>query len=105
MEVEAIDDHGKLEFVRPLKLKHERVRLGVTVPDDEVEVTSPSHPLVSEDVLVRARAMRERLDAIRDAPFPPDETLADLTQNQLDRIAAFELGKIADSWICFSMST
>jgi len=25
MEVEAIYDHGKLEFVRPLKLKHERV--------------------------------------------------------------------------------
>jgi hypothetical protein len=35
--------------------------------------------------------MRQRLDAIRDAPLPPDETLPDLTQKQLDRIAAFEL--------------
>jgi hypothetical protein len=89
VEVEAIDDHGKLEFVRPLKLKHERVRLVVTVPDDEVEVAS--HPAVSGDVLARARAMRQHLDAIRDAPLPPDETLPDLTQKQLDRIAAFRL--------------
>jgi hypothetical protein len=35
--------------------------------------------------------MRQRLDAIRDAPLPPDETLPDLNQKQLDRIAAFEL--------------
>jgi len=35
--------------------------------------------------------MRQHLNAICDAPLPPDETLADLTQNQLDRIAAFEL--------------
>jgi len=89
MEVEAIYDQGKLEFVKPLKLKHERVRLFVTIPDDEVEVLN--HYVVSEDVVQRARAMREQLDAIRNAPLPPDDQLLDLTQKRLDRIKAFEL--------------
>lgn len=89
MQVEAIYDHGKIEFVSPLKLKHERVRLVVTVPDDEIEIAHQQ--AVSDDVLQRARSMRERLDAIQDAPLPPDDTLPDLTQKQLDRIEAFEL--------------
>ena len=89
MEVEAIYDQGKLEFVKPLKLKHERVRLFVTIPDDEIEVLN--HYVVSEDVVQRARAMREQLDAIRNAPLPPDDQLLDLTQKRLDRIKAFEL--------------
>lgn len=89
MEVEAIYDRGKLEFVTPLKLKHDRVRLVITVPDDEVEVFH--HQFVSEDVVQRARAMREQLDAVRNAPLPPDDQLPDLTQKRLDRIKAFGL--------------
>ena len=89
MEVEAIYENGKLEFVKPLKLKHQRVRLVVTVPDEAVDVSL--RDLVSENVLLRARAMRERLDAVRDAPLPPDDALPDLTPKQIDRIKAFEL--------------
>ena len=89
MQVEAIYENGKLEFVQPLRLKHERVRLLVTVPDEEVDV-SVRH-LVSEEVLERARAMREQLDAIRNAPLPSDESLPELTPKQIDRINAFEL--------------
>lgn len=89
MQVEAIYDNGKLEFVNPLKLKHERVRLLVTVPDEEVDTSL--RDLVSEDVLLRARAMREHLDAVRDAPLLPDDALPDLTPKQIDRIQAFEL--------------
>jgi hypothetical protein len=89
MEVEAIYDRGKLEFVKPLKLKHDRVRLVISVPDDEIEAVL--RPVVSEDVVQRARAMREQLDAIRNAPLPPDDQLPDLTQKKLDRIKAFGL--------------
>jgi hypothetical protein len=35
--------------------------------------------------------MRERLDAIRDAPLPPDDPLPDPTRKRLDRIKAFGL--------------
>jgi len=89
MEVEAIYENGKLEFVQPLRLKHARVRLVVTVPDHEVEL--PAHAGVSEEVALRARAMRERLDAIRNAPVPTDDQLPEPTQERLERIAAFEL--------------
>lgn len=37
MNIEAIYDHGKLSFVTPTRLKHEKIRVIVTVPDDEVE--------------------------------------------------------------------
>ena len=49
MQVEAIYNQGRLEFVQPLRLKHERFRLLVNVPDDEVAPESatartfPSH--------------------------------------------------------------
>jgi hypothetical protein len=46
---------------------------------------------LSEHVVQRARAMREQLDAIRNAPPPPDDPLPDLTQKRLDRIKAFAL--------------
>lgn len=35
MQVEAIYNRGALEFARPLKLKHDHLRLVVEVPDDE----------------------------------------------------------------------
>lgn len=50
MQVEAIYDHGKLEFVKPLKLKHDRFRLVVTVPDDVVD--DAFDHTVSEEVLM-----------------------------------------------------
>ncbi len=91
MKVEAIYDHGKLEFVEPLQLKHERIRLVVTVPDDEVELQTKTPFNLPIEIVERARMMRERLDAIRNAHLPPDDQLPDLTEKQLERIAAFEL--------------
>jgi hypothetical protein len=35
--------------------------------------------------------MRNRLDAIRNAPLPPDDELPELTAKQRERIAAFAL--------------
>lgn len=89
MQIEAIYDHGKLEFVKPLKLKRDCVRLVVTVPDEEVD--DAFDHTVSEEVLMLAREMRKQLDAIRDTPLPPDDELPDLTEKQLDRIEAFAL--------------
>ena len=38
MKIEAtLDDKGHLQFARPLKLRHPRVRVLVTLPDDEIE--------------------------------------------------------------------
>lgn len=91
MKIEAtLDDKGHLEFARPLRLKHGRVRVLVTVPDDEIQ-----EPLTSNDqkpeVDPRARAMLEGLDAIRNAPVPADEDLPEWTAKQQERLEAFDL--------------
>ena len=89
MQVEAIYDQGRLEFVHPLRLKHDRVRLVVTVPDEELESAVPFD--LPPEVLARAQALRQRLEAIRNAPTPPDEELPELTQRQVERLEAFAL--------------
>jgi len=37
MQVEAIYNQGRIELVQRLRLRHDQVRLIVTVPDEEVE--------------------------------------------------------------------
>lgn len=90
MQLEAIYSNGQLSFAQPVKLKHDNLRLIVNVPDEEIETNSNPFNLPQE-VIDRARAMREKFDAIRNAPLPPDDELPELTAKQLDRIEAFEL--------------
>ena len=90
MQVEAIYDQGRLEFAVPLRLKHNRVRMLITVEDSEIELDENSYNLPAE-IIEAARAMRARFDAILQAPLPPDDELPELTAKQLERIAAFEL--------------
>lgn len=44
MEVEAIYNQGRLELVKPLRLKRDHVRLVVIVPDEEVDVPQSQEP-------------------------------------------------------------
>lgn len=90
MQVQAIYNQGRIEFVQPLRLKHDNIRLVVTVPDDEIEPQAKPYNLPPE-VMLRAAEMRKRLDAVRLAPLPPDEELPEISAKQLERIAAFEL--------------
>ena len=90
MQVEAIYDQGRLEFVQPLLLKHDRLRLVVEVPDDEI-VNQPNPYNLPPEVLERATQMRSHLDAIRNAPLPPDDQLPPISAKTLERIEAFAL--------------
>ncbi len=54
MQVEAIYNQGRIEFVQPLRLKHDHVRLVVTVPDEEIQT----------DVIPAADSMEARVRAI-----------------------------------------
>ncbi len=60
------------------------------MPDDEIETNDNPYNLPPE-VIAAAEVMDARLDAIRNAPFPPDQSLPELTPKQLERIEAFEL--------------
>lgn len=91
MQVEAIYDHGRLEFVHPLQLKHDNVRLVVVVPDEEI-ISAPCNPNnLPKELLEQGQAMLAKLEAIRNAPLPPDDELAELTPKQLQHIEAFDL--------------
>ena len=91
MRVEALYDHGRLEFTRPLQLKHECLRLIVEVPDEALVTPMPATYNLPPEVLAQAQALRDRLDAIRHAPLPPDDELPELTAKQRERIEAFAL--------------
>lgn len=89
MQVEALYDHGRLVLAGPLRFKHERVRLLVTVPDDEVEMHNPYG--LPPDVLERTNATRARMVAILNEPLPPEGEVPELSPKQLERLEAFEL--------------
>ena len=88
MQLEAIYDCGKLEFIKPVTFKRDRVRLTVEVPDNEI-VDQPDQDILQEKLRRQARDMLDRLDAIRNAPLPQEDQ--SLTSKQLERIEAFDL--------------
>jgi hypothetical protein len=90
MQVEAIYSQGGLEFVRPLKLKHDQLRLVVIVPDDEIDASDNPYNLEPE-VLAEAQTMLAKFDAIRNAPRSAGQSISELSPKQLQRIEAFEL--------------
>ncbi|MFA7351306.1 MAG: hypothetical protein WC009_11130 [Methylotenera sp.] len=90
MQVEAIYNQGKIELSQPLRLKHNHVRLVITVPDDEIEVQDNAYNL-SPEMLASAEAMLDKLEAVRNAPLSAGDELKLLSAKQLERIEAFEL--------------
>lgn len=95
MQVEAIYDQGRLEFISPIRLKQGRIHLVVQIPDEEIitETLPQSKPTyeLPPEVLALALAMEEKLDRVRNAPLPADEDLPPLTPKQLERMEAFAL--------------
>lgn len=61
MQVEAIYDQGRIELIRPLHLRHSRVRVLVEVPDEEVVAPAVGaeppaiHPTDQSDLLTEIR--------------------------------------------------
>lgn len=95
MQLEAIYDHGHLEFTRPVQLKRSRVHLLVEVPDDEVLDAPPSGMetqdaayVLPREVVAMARVAEERLDKIRNTPLQEESESPPPPAKQIDRIAA-----------------
>jgi hypothetical protein len=87
MKLEAIYDNGRLEFIHPIHFVRDRLKVVVEVPDQEVVKPQDKAPAAS---LGRyAQALQARLDAIRDAPLPPEDELPEFTEKQRSRIEAF----------------
>ena len=97
MQVEAIYRNGRVELLQPLRLKRDNVRVIVTVPAEELQDHTPDSELdlsayhLSPEVTEAARQERARLDAILDAPLPPDNELPELSPEYEERVRAHEL--------------
>ena len=87
MQVEAIYNQGRIEFVQPLRLKHDHIRLVVTVPDEEVELVPFNLP---PELMQKAQAMIDKYQAILNAPLPSDQSLPELSPAYDDRLQAIE---------------
>lgn len=90
MQVEAIYNRGHIEFVQPLRLKHERFRLLVNVPDDEVEPESAPFQL-TEQASAQAQAMLDKYAAILNTPVPNDDGLPEMSAAYEERLEAIDL--------------
>jgi hypothetical protein len=102
MQIEAIYCQGRLDFLTPLRLKQGPLRVVVEVPDEAIDEaidgtldtamsTGGLAVNLPSEVVARARATREMLDAIRNAPPPPDDELPAMTDKQCDRLDALAL--------------
>ena len=89
MKLEAIYDKGRLEFTHPIQFVRDRLRVVVEVPDQEVVAPQDKAPEASMGRY--AQALQARLDAIRNAPLPPDDELPEFTEKQRSRIEVFAL--------------
>lgn len=90
MKIEAtLDDKGHLELEQPLRLRRSRVRVEITVPDEEIEGPPPVD--APAEVVERARAMLARMEAIKNAPASSDEGPNELSEKQQERMEAFAL--------------
>lgn len=90
MRLEAIYDNGRLRFLSPVRFARARFRVEVEVP--EQELLEPIAPETAPDELDDyARDLLAQLDAIRDAPLPPDADLPPLSEKQIERHEAFAL--------------
>ena len=85
MRVEAIYDQGRLSFLSPIKLRHDRLNVIVEIPEGEIE----ERAVVTEQDEY-ARQMINALDAIRLAPPPLSELPERLTAKQHERLTAFD---------------
>jgi hypothetical protein len=90
MQVEAIYSQGYIEFVEPLRLKHDHIRLIVNVPDDEIELQTTPFSLPAQDI-ARAQTLLGKFQAILEAPFPPDKELSALSAEYQERLEAIDL--------------
>ena len=99
MEIEAIYNKGKLEFLQPVRLVRDKIKVRVVVPDEELVYAAPSASefrstkkySVPQYVRRESEKLRSRLDKIRNAPLPPDEQLSPLSAKHQERIEAFAL--------------
>ena len=87
MQLNAIYDHGRLEFPSPIRFAHDRFAVRVDIPEREVITSAPT--AASEPLGAYAQALADRLDAVRQRPLPDTASLPPLSDETDERIDAW----------------
>jgi hypothetical protein len=90
MQLEAIYEKGRLKFLSPVTFTQTRFQVRVEVPPDVIAQKAAAS-VDTQGLDDYARELVARLDAIRNAPSPADETLLRFTPKQHERLQAAAL--------------
>lgn len=85
------DNDGRLEFDRPIRLKHSRFNLVVNMSDEDLAGKESLAANLPSAVVTMADQARRRLDAVRTAPIPADDELPEPSAKTRERMDAFGL--------------
>jgi len=110
MQVKAIYEDGAINFTRPLRFKHHKFEIVVSIPEEELEPgeikapvacaadnatdASPEYQSALDTLLAQTPndPWLQRMKAIELRVLSlPDDQIPDLTAKQLDRMDAFAL--------------
>ena len=97
MQVEAIYNRGKLEFLQPMRFRHDSFVVTVEVPEQEIlgndpdinQVLSRLNNQIPQEVIEEAKIARQLLDEVMNAQLPETDDLPPLSAKKLERIKAF----------------
>ena len=64
MQVEAIYEDGKLQFVTPIKLKKRVIRMRIDIPDEEIEHGPEQNQSAQKSATSQASTLAAELEAI-----------------------------------------
>lgn len=110
MQVKAIYEDGAINFAQPLRFKHSKFEVVVSIPEEELEsgeIKAPALQAADNATDVRPETQSSLDILLAQTPNDPwlqrmkvielrvlsipDELIPDLTAKQLDRIEAFAL--------------
>ena len=90
MQVEAIYEDGVIRFTQPLRFKHRKFEVVVSIPEQEVLPGSNAPPM--SDLSVPAQAWLKQLDSISQHILSmPEDELPELTAKQSQYMDAFQM--------------
>ena len=100
MQIEAIYEQGRLKFLSPVTFTQTRFQVRVEVPPDVIasndnnapnDQNAPNVKSIHWTWMIMPGSLVARLDAVRNAPVPADETLPRFTPKQYERLEAAAL--------------
>lgn len=90
MQLDAIYDQGRLEFLSPVRFAHDRFVVRVDIPESELQApVAPVAEPVSQPLGHDLQKLVDRLAAVRRRPLPDTADLPPLSAKAEERLDAW----------------